>query len=158
MEIGTHLVDSGKHEIPRKCILTKPWKCILSRRFLARVALRCKESATKNILNPYSNTCNICRFVSLTAHLLPSSSGYSTLPAATSLLWATDDNISNLEGIKHWHCANRLLFDFLFLRRSGAAASFLLQFKPKRGDLANGRLLGMVWLENIKMPPANVNV
>ena len=30
-----------------------------------------------------------------TAHLLPSSSGYSTLPAATSALWATDDNISN---------------------------------------------------------------
>ena len=32
-----------------------------------------------------------------TAHLLPSSSGYSTLPAATSVLWATDDYISNLE-------------------------------------------------------------
>ena len=74
-----------------------------------------------------------------TAHLLPSSSGYSTLPAATSVLWATDDNISNLEDIKHWHRDNGLLFDFLFLSTSGAAASFLLQFKPKRGELANGK-------------------
>ena len=70
-----------------------------------------------------------------TAHLLlPSSLGYSTLPAATSVLWATDDNISNLEDIKHWHRDNRLLFDFLFLSTSGAAASFLLQFKPQRGS------------------------
>ena len=30
-----------------------------------------------------------------TAHLLPSSSGYCTFPAATSVLWATDDNILN---------------------------------------------------------------
>ena len=74
-----------------------------------------------------------------TAHLLPSSSGYSTLPAATSVLWPTDGNISNLEDIKHWHRDNRLLFDFLFLSTSGAAASFLLQFKPKRGELANGK-------------------
>ena len=74
-----------------------------------------------------------------TAHLLPSSSGYSTLPAATSVLWATDDNILNLEDIKHWHRDNRLLFDFLFLSTSGAAASFLLHFKPKRGELANGK-------------------
>ena len=37
----------------------------------------------------------------VTAHLPPPSSGYSTLPAATSVLWATDDNISNLEDIKH---------------------------------------------------------
>ena len=74
-----------------------------------------------------------------TVHLLPSSLGYSTLPAATSVLWATDDNISNLEDIKHWHRDNRLLFDFLFLSTSGAAASFLLQFKPKRGELANGK-------------------
>ena len=74
-----------------------------------------------------------------TAHLLPSSSGYSTLPAATSALWATDDNISNLEDIKHWHCDNRLLFDFLFLSTSGAAASFLL-----RVNLRMGRMLGMV--------------
>ena len=74
-----------------------------------------------------------------TAHLPPSSSGYSTLPAATSVLWATDDNISNLEDIKHRHRDNRLLLDFLFLSTSGAAASFLLQFKPKRGELANGK-------------------
>ena len=74
-----------------------------------------------------------------TAHLPPSSSGYSTLPAATSVLWATDDNISNLEDIKHWHRDDRLLFDFLFLSASGAAASFFLQFKPKRGELANGK-------------------
>ena len=72
-----------------------------------------------------------------TAHLLPSSSGYSTLPAATSVLWATDDNISDLEDIKHWRRDDRLLFDFLFLSTSGAAASFLLQFKPKWGELAN---------------------
>ena len=74
-----------------------------------------------------------------TANLLPLSTGYSTLPAATSVLWATDDNTSNLEDIKNWHCDNRLLFDFLFLSTSGAAASFLLQFKPKRGELANGK-------------------
>ena len=41
--------------------------------------------------------------------------------------------------IKHWHRDNRLLFDFLFLSTSGAAASFLLQLKPKRGELANGK-------------------
>ena len=75
----------------------------------------------------------------VTANLSPSSSGYSTLPAATSGLWATDDNISNLEDIKNWHRDNRLLFDFLFLSISGAAASFLLQFKPKRGELAKGK-------------------
>ena len=74
-----------------------------------------------------------------TAHLPPSSSGYSTLPAATSVVWATDDNISNLEDIKHWHRDNRLLFDFLFLSTSGAAASFLRQLKPKRGELAHGK-------------------
>ena len=74
-----------------------------------------------------------------TAHLLPSSSGYSKLPAATSALWATDDNIWNLGGTKHWHRDNRLLFDVLSLSTSGAAASFLLQFKPKRGELANGK-------------------
>ena len=74
-----------------------------------------------------------------TAHLLPSYSGYSTHPAATSVLWATDDNMSNLEDIKHWHCDNSLLFDFLFLTTSGAAVSFLLQFKPKRGELATGK-------------------
>ena len=74
-----------------------------------------------------------------TVHLPPSSSGHSTLPAATSVLWTTDDNISNLEDIKHWHRDNRLLFDFLFLSTSGAAASFLLQFKPKRGELANAK-------------------
>ena len=74
-----------------------------------------------------------------TAGLLPSSAGYSTLPDATSALWATDDNISNLEDIKNWHRDNRLLFAFLFLSTSGAAASFLLQFKPKRGELANGK-------------------
>ena len=71
-----------------------------------------------------------------TVHLLPSSSGYSTLPAATSVLWATDDNISNLEDIKNWHRDNRLLFDFLF-SPSGGAASFLILFKPKRGELAS---------------------
>ena len=74
-----------------------------------------------------------------TAHLVPSSSGYSTFPAVTSVLWATDDNISNLEDIKHWHRDNRLLFDFLFLSTSRAAASFLLQFEPKQGELANGK-------------------
>ena len=74
-----------------------------------------------------------------TAHLLPSSSAYSTLPAATSVLWATDDNISNLEDTKHGHRVNRLLFDFLFLSTSGTAASFLLQSKPKQGELANGK-------------------
>ena len=74
-----------------------------------------------------------------TAHLLPSSSGYSTLPAATSVFRATDDNISNLEDIKRWHRDNRLLFAVLFLSTSGAAASFLLQFKPKRGEVANGK-------------------
>ena len=73
------------------------------------------------------------------AHLLPSFSGYSTLPVATSILWATDDNISNLEDIKNWHRDNRILFDFLFLSTSGAAAGFLLQFTPKRGELANGK-------------------
>ena len=67
-----------------------------------------------------------------TAHLLPSSPGYSALPATTSVLWATDDNISNLEDTKHWHRNNRLLIDFLFLSTLGAAASFLLHFKPKR--------------------------
>ena len=84
-----------------------------------------------------------------TAHLLPSSSGYSTLTAATttSVLRATDDNISNFEDSKNWHRDNGLLFEFLFLSTSGAAASFLLQFKPKRGELAKiGRLLGMEWL------------
>ena len=34
---------------------------------------------------------------------------------------------------------NRLLFDFLFLSTSGAAASFLLQFRPKPVELANGK-------------------
>ena len=71
-----------------------------------------------------------------TAHLPPSSSGYSTLPVAASVSWATDDNISTLEDIKHWHRDNSLLFDFLLL----------------------SKLLGMVWLENIKIPPANVDV
>ena len=74
-----------------------------------------------------------------TAHLLPSSPGYFTLPAAKSVLWATDDKISNLEDITHWHRDNCLLFDFLFLSTSGAAASFLLQFKPKQGELENGK-------------------
>ena len=75
-----------------------------------------------------------------TAHPLPSSSGSATLPAATSVLCATDDNISNLEDIKNWHSDNHLLFDFLFLSTSGAACSSdLLQFKPKRGEFANGK-------------------
>ena len=74
-----------------------------------------------------------------TAHLLPSSSGYFTLPAAASVILITDDNISNLEDIKNRHRDNRLLFNFLFLSTSGAAASFILQFKPKRGELANGK-------------------
>ena len=74
-----------------------------------------------------------------TAHLPPSSSGYSTLPAATLVLWATDDDISDLEDIKHWHCDNLPLFGFLFLSTSGGATSFFLQFKPKRGELANGK-------------------
>ena len=74
-----------------------------------------------------------------TAHLLPSSSGYSTLSAATSVLWATDDEILTLEDTKNWHSDNRLLFGFLFLSIPGAASSFLLQFKPKRGKLANGK-------------------
>ena len=74
-----------------------------------------------------------------TAHLPPSSSGYSTLPAATSVLWATHDNISNLEDIKNRHHDNHLLFDFLFLSTSGAATSCLLQFKPEPGELANGK-------------------
>ena len=74
-----------------------------------------------------------------TAHLPPSSSGYFTLPAATSVLWATDDNTSNLEDIQHWHRDNRRLFDFLILSTSGAAASVLLQFKPERGELAIGK-------------------
>ena len=72
-----------------------------------------------------------------TAHLSPLFSGFCILPAATSVLWATDDNISNLEDIKHWHRANRLLFDFMLLSTPGA--SFLQQFKPKRGELANGK-------------------
>ena len=74
-----------------------------------------------------------------TAHLLSSSSVYFTPPAATSVLWATDDNISNLEDINYWHRDNRLVFDFLFRSTSGAAASFLIQFKPKRGEFANGK-------------------
>ena len=75
-----------------------------------------------------------------TAHLLsPSSTGYSTLPAATSVLWATDGHLSTLEDIKNMYRDNRLLFNFLFLSTSGAAASFRLQFKPKRDDLANGK-------------------
>ena len=81
-----------------------------------------------------------------TAHLLLSSSGYSTLPAATSVLLATDGNILNLQDIRLWHRDNRLLFDFLFLSTSGAAANFLIQFRPKRGELANGKAVwdGMV--------------
>ena len=55
------------------------------------------------------------------------------------MLWASGDNISNLENVKNWHRDNRLLFGFLFLSTSGAAASFLLQFKRKRGELANGK-------------------
>ena len=74
-----------------------------------------------------------------TAHLLPSSLGCFTLPAATSVLRVTDDIISNLEAYKHWHRDNRLPFDFLFLSTLGAAASFLLHFKPKRGELAKGK-------------------
>ena len=93
-----------------------------------------------------------------TAHPQKLSSGYSTLPAATSVLWATDDNISNLEDIKHWHRDNRLLFDFLFLSTSEAAASFLLQLKPNEVNLRMERLIGMVWLQNIKISPANVDV
>ena len=72
-----------------------------------------------------------------TAHLLPSCSGYSTLPAATSVLRATDDNISKLEDTKQWNRDTRLLFDVVFLSISGAVASFLLKFKLKRGELAN---------------------
>ena len=74
-----------------------------------------------------------------TGLLLTSPSRYSTLPTATSVLWATDGNISDLEDFKHWHRDHRLLFDFSFLSTSGAAASFLLQSKPKRGELANGK-------------------
>ena len=50
-----------------------------------------------------------------------------------------DDNISNLEDIENWHRDNRPLFDFLLLRPSGAVASVFLQFKPNRGELANGK-------------------
>ena len=75
-----------------------------------------------------------------TAYLLPSSTGYSALPTATSVLRAKDDNnISNYEDIKNWRRVNRLLFDFLFLTILGATASFLLESKPRRGELANGR-------------------
>ena len=93
-----------------------------------------------------------------TAHLIPSSSGYYTLPTVTSVLWATDDNISNLEDIKHWHRDNRLLFDFLFPITSGAAASFLRQFKPNEVNVRIERLLEMVWSRNIIILPANVDV
>ena len=67
-----------------------------------------------------------------TAHL-PPSTRYPTLPAATSVLWTTDYNISNLEDINNWHRDNRPLFDFMFLSTSGTAGSFLLQFRRMVG-------------------------
>ena len=72
--------------------------------------------------------------------MLPSSTGYSTLTPSHNISFeATDDNISDVEDIKNCHHANRLLFDFLFLSTSGTAASFVLQFKPERGDHAYGK-------------------
>ena len=70
-----------------------------------------------------------------------SSSAASSLPVATSasVLWSTDDSISNLDDIQNWHRDSRLIYDFLFLSTSGAAASFLLKSKPKQGELANGK-------------------
>ena len=46
---------------------------------------------------------------------------------------------NNIGDIQTWHRGNRRLYDFLFLSTSGAAARFLLSFKPKQGEVANGK-------------------
>ena len=58
----------------------------------------------------------------------------------------------------YWHRDNRLLFDFLFLRTPGAAACFLLLFKPKRGEIANGKASWDGMVTKYEILPASVDV
>ena len=46
-------------------------------------------------------------------------------------------DIVNAEEIKEWHQNNWMLFNFLFLSTTGAAASFLVRYKPKSGEIPN---------------------
>ena len=93
-----------------------------------------------------------------TAHLLPLSSGFSTLLTAKSVSWATNDNISNLKDFENWHRDNRIQFDLLLLNTSEAAASFLRKSKPNEVNLWMERQLGMIWSQPTKIPPDNVDV
>lgn len=85
-----------------------------------------------------------------TGHQLPSSTVYGaetqptssrsalSLPVATSVLWSTDDTISNLDDSQHWHRSNRLLFDFFFPGHFGSSVYFILIVYATQGALANG--------------------
>ena len=49
---------------------------------------------------------------------------------------------SDIEGAgetEAWHQNNWMLFKFLSLSTTGAAASFLLLYKPKSGEIPNGK-------------------
>ena len=65
----------------------------------------------------------------------------SEFPTAVqmSILWSMSDDIENASEIKAWHHNNWMLYNFLFLSTTGAAASFLLRYKPKTGEIPNGK-------------------
>lgn len=63
----------------------------------------------------------------------------STAAVPTPLLWSIDSHIKNAEEINTWHHNNWMLFNFLFLSTTGAAAKFLLQHNPKPGEFSTGK-------------------
>ena len=61
----------------------------------------------------------------------------ATTAVLTSILWSMGSDIANAKKMKAWHQNNRMLLNFLFLSTTGAAASFLLRYKPKSGEIPN---------------------
>ena len=63
----------------------------------------------------------------------------ATAAVPTSILWSIGSDIVNPEEIKAWHQNNWVLFNFLFLSTTGAAANFLLRYRPNSGEIPNGK-------------------
>ena len=63
----------------------------------------------------------------------------ATTAVPTSILWSMGSDIENAEEIKAWHQNIWMLFNYLFLRIAGVATSFLLRYKPKSGEIPNGK-------------------
>ena len=63
----------------------------------------------------------------------------ATTAVSTSIIWSMGSDIENAEEIKAWHQNIWMLFNYLFLRIAGVATSFLLRYKPKSGEIPNGK-------------------